>query len=241
MELFRLYDNCGMETKSNLIDAMQVDMDKQRIFAFVGAGGKTSTIFQLAHELAKLNKRVIITTTTHMYRPKNYLVLEEDKGKILEMLREYNLAVVGTLSGQGKISGVSEDTFIWMLDYADYILVEADGSKRLPLKAPNNYEPVLPPAVDEMVILAGLTSLYKPIKEVCHRYELAIKILNTNSNHKISPKDIGALMKTYIQDENLNYQMLLNQSNHEKYTKEAMEIQSYLREYRCILRTYDEQ
>lgn len=238
MELFGLYDNCAMELKSNFIEALQLDLKSQKVLAFVGAGGKTSCIFQLADELIQFGKRVIITTTTHMYRPKKYGVLDENKEKILKMLEIYNIAIVGIELGQAKISGVSEDTFIWLLDQADYILVEADGSKRLPLKVPNNYEPVLPPVTDEVVILAGLSGLYKPVNEVCHRYELAAKILNSKGGHKVTPKDIALLIKTYLQDKDQVYHILLNQSENEKHTKEAMEIQSYLKEYRCILRTY---
>ena len=41
------------------------------MIAFVGGGGKTTLIYELARELESVGKRVLVTTTTHMLRPKN--------------------------------------------------------------------------------------------------------------------------------------------------------------------------
>ena len=35
----------------------------------VGAGGKTSFLYALAHELSSLQRKVIITATTHLKKP----------------------------------------------------------------------------------------------------------------------------------------------------------------------------
>ena len=43
-----------------------------RIISIVGAGGKTSTMYDLAEELAKKGARVLITTSTHIAKPKQY-------------------------------------------------------------------------------------------------------------------------------------------------------------------------
>ena len=41
---------------------------KERAFiSFVGAGGKSTLFNRLAEELALKNKRIILTTTTHMF------------------------------------------------------------------------------------------------------------------------------------------------------------------------------
>ncbi len=45
------------------------------------------------------------------------------------------------------------------------LLIEADGSRRKPLKAPNQNEPVIPEFVDQVVVVAGLTGLGKPLSE----------------------------------------------------------------------------
>ena len=36
------------------------------VVSFVGGGGKTTTMFRLAYELAQQGKRVVTTTTTHI-------------------------------------------------------------------------------------------------------------------------------------------------------------------------------
>jgi probable selenium-dependent hydroxylase accessory protein YqeC len=45
------------------------------------------------------------------------------------------------------------------LDEVDHIIVEADGAARLPLKAPNQTEPVIPSKASLVVAVVGLDSL----------------------------------------------------------------------------------
>ena len=49
--------------------------DSPVVLAVTGAGGKTSCIAALAQELAEKGKRILVVTTTHMYRPERYGVL----------------------------------------------------------------------------------------------------------------------------------------------------------------------
>jgi probable selenium-dependent hydroxylase accessory protein YqeC len=37
--------------------------------SFIGAGGKTTTMFRLAHELREANAKVLVTTTTKIFKP----------------------------------------------------------------------------------------------------------------------------------------------------------------------------
>ena len=46
-----------------------MDISVDRVIAFVGAGGKTTLIQKMARELQENGKKVIVTTTTHMYIP----------------------------------------------------------------------------------------------------------------------------------------------------------------------------
>ena len=55
---------------------------------------------------------------------------------------------VGSASESGKFSA-PELTFRTLCALADYVIVEADGSKRLPLKAHAAHEPVIPPEVNQ--------------------------------------------------------------------------------------------
>ena len=54
---------------------------------------------------------------------------------------------------------------------ADYVLVEADGSHGLPLKAPNEKEPYLLGGESLVIAMAGMSGLQRPIAEAAHRAE----------------------------------------------------------------------
>ena len=51
------------------------------------------------------------------------------------------------------------------------MLVEADGSRRQPLKCFGLQEPVVPPCADCIVHIAGLSALGRPLEEACFRWE----------------------------------------------------------------------
>lgn len=63
----------------------------------------------------------------------------------------------------------------------DYVLAEADGSKRLPLKAHAAWEPVIPAAAANVVWVVGASGLGKPVTEVVHRPELFASVAAASS------------------------------------------------------------
>lgn len=54
----------------------------------------------------------------------------------------------------------------------DIVLIEADGSRKLPLKVPGNHEPVIPGQTNLILAVYGLSALGKTISEICQRHEL---------------------------------------------------------------------
>lgn len=94
-----LLDALGLETGSLQIKCPAAEiaecgseMDGKRlcrVISIVGAGGKTSTMFQLAKEYAGMGKRVIVTTSTHIFRPDGYEVVLKDQPEWLERLMEF--------------------------------------------------------------------------------------------------------------------------------------------------------
>ncbi len=54
---------------------------------------------------------------------------------------------------------------------ADHVLVEADGSRRLPLKAHAPWEPVIPACSARTVLVLGASGLGRPVREAVHRPE----------------------------------------------------------------------
>ena len=80
-----------------------------------------------------------------------------------------------------------------LLYLADEILIEADGSAHMPVKAPAEHEPVLFPYMDEVVIVMGAHAIGKPLQKVCHRVDYAKKILKCDADKIVTAADIKAL------------------------------------------------
>ena len=78
---------------------------------------------------------------------------------------------LGTLERNGKLSPFPLP-FSTLEQMADYVLVEADGSKRLPGKAHGQNEPQIPKESQRTILVFGASALHKPISEVIHRVEI---------------------------------------------------------------------
>lgn len=129
--------------------------------AVMGSGGKTSLVCRLADELSAA--RVIIATSTHM---RQVPALQTRVCAVAPGTP----AIVGTPCGDGKF-GPPEQSWAELCALADYVLVEADGSRGLPLKAHLPHEPVLPQEAGQVIAVLGLTGLGRPIAEAAHRPE----------------------------------------------------------------------
>lgn len=67
----------------------------------------------------------------------------------------------------GKVAAPPLAHFKKLEGVYDYLLLEADGSRQLPLKYHSERDPVVPEGA-YVVAVAGLSSLYKSIASVCH-------------------------------------------------------------------------
>ncbi len=138
------------------------------VTAIIGGGGKTTLMETLAGELSKKGK-VIITTTTHICRPKQYeTLLDADEAAISAALERSGIVCAASQAESGKLCAprLSMGT---LAQLADFVLVEADGAKRLPLKAHASHEPVIPPCAQRVVAVVGIDGIGKPIGAACHR------------------------------------------------------------------------
>ncbi len=144
--------------------------------AIVGGGGKTSLMFGLAGELGE---GTVVTTTTRIFAaqmklaPKVMVYSGEDVSKIDLGLDERSFVlVVGEVVGE-KAHGVSPDVVGKLLERPDvgYVLVEADGSRMRPCKAPADHEPVIPAETTLVIPVVGIDALGGRVSEVAHRPE----------------------------------------------------------------------
>lgn len=162
------------------------------ICAFVGSGGKTTLIKKMAAQLRSEGKSVFVTTTTHMFIEDDTL-LTDDADAIIRVIRENGYAMAGIPDGV-KIKALSKETFDKVCAAADVVLVEADGSRRLPLKYPGAAEPVIPDNTDSIYVLCGLNALGQQAKDVCHRLELVKECLGIEDDTLITPAHVQKLV-----------------------------------------------
>jgi probable selenium-dependent hydroxylase accessory protein YqeC len=149
-------------------------LGRRDLVALVGAGGKTSALRLLAGELSASGGRVLATTTTAMYardlRAVGPLFVDESEtvlaAALEESLQSAGAAGVARAEGvDGKLVGLTPATVdrLWARGLADFVLVEADGSKGLPLKAFAAHEPQVPESSSVVVVVAGLDVIGRPL------------------------------------------------------------------------------
>ena len=147
-----------------------LELDQHRIICLVGAGGKTSLMFAMAGELANLGNHVITSTTTKIFRPSRketpFVLLRKGTGDILKAIpdvihRYGHFTLAESRLPEKKLMGVSPETIdrLGALDAIGHIIVEADGAAQLPLKAPDEKEPVIPSKSSLIVVVVGIDSV----------------------------------------------------------------------------------
>ena len=163
--------------------------------AIIGSGGKTTLLFRLAQELARKG-RVIVTTTTHIRQPEDFPFALRAAGQ--------GRVCVGTPLPDGKLSA-PEQSMQELASLADYVLVEADGAARHPLKVHASHEPVIPENAREVICGVGASGLYRLAQEVVHRPEL---FLQRTGSAVATPEAVARV----LEEEHFHTQVLINQA-----------------------------
>ena len=174
-------------------EKLRLEPDCHRVVALVGAGGKTSTLYALAKEGVEAGRRVVVTTTTHMM-PHPGLPLTDHMEELPALLERHPAVTLGRFLRPDKLSeaGQPEECLRW----ADLVLVEADGARLRPLKAPADHEPVIPHGAAAVIATAGLDCLGKSIGEICHRPERVRALLGVGEDHILTPADVAAVLSS---------------------------------------------
>ena len=129
--------------------------------SFVGGGGKTALLFRYADELRADGYRVVVSTSTHMFRPDHVPVLRDyDAPEVSETLDRGQIVCIGRPAENGKITAPDTD-FERIGTCCDYLLIEADGAKGMPLKIPAVHEPVIPSCTAHVIAVMGLDACGK--------------------------------------------------------------------------------
>ncbi len=170
-----------------------LELGDRELISLVGGGGKSTLLFALGDELAAAGKRVLLTTTTKMGRN------QTDGGPTLcrsldcvtAALDENSPVMLVTGGDEHKVTGPPPEALDELFASADidYIIVEADGSRGRPLKAPASYEPVVPAGSTTVVILMGIDAVGRPLAEAAHRVTQAQRFTALEADHVMTAED----------------------------------------------------
>jgi probable selenium-dependent hydroxylase accessory protein YqeC len=232
-----------------VLEAIGLDTSASSVISIVGGGGKTTCMFRLAAELKKNKKKVLVTTTTKIYYPKKseFIYDEVYIGKNVFSIKEkvpqkdsgcIVVAADSYLAGDSKLHGFNCDqiTNIYKLQLFDFILIEADGARQKPVKAPGKNEPVIPKETSIIIGMIGFTCFGRPISEkTVHRVENFCSITGTSEGEIIDREAISELVKSTTGlfkgiPANATKIFLINQVDTEYQAQNALALARYIAE-----------
>lgn len=216
-----------METTSgNLASALKIEPG---ITAIIGSGGKSTLLKTLGLELMRAGGRVLLCTTTHMFPvgvpwdgSSRRLDSAPWKPGALHVpgctceacagMNRGSICQAGVLDPEtGKLSAPAEP-LNELAQRFDYVLTEADGSKRLPLKAHAAWEPVIPAGTANVIWVVGALGLGKPINEAVHRPELFCERCGCELTDIATPERVAQVLNVELRMLSLNnVRVMLNQ------------------------------
>jgi probable selenium-dependent hydroxylase accessory protein YqeC len=174
--------------------------------ALIGAGGKTTTMFHLARELRDQGGKILVTTTTKIFKPNkphvDRLFLVEDLAALSEACAAIPAPVIIgaglAINDEGKLLGMPS---AWLDEMNqskqfDAILVEADGAASRLFKIPGDGEPVIPASCQLTIWLMAIGVLNKPLDAAwIHRAERAASLLAVDEKELMTQESIVKLVQ----------------------------------------------
>ena len=237
--------------QNSITAALQLSIPNHAVISITGSGGKTSLIFAWAHELAGSGKRTVITTTTHMAHPDHVkddpccpyggvtavFVPSDGSKPVSDILADIdnqleceNIVMVVSPDPErpAKVMSPPQAVMDHLYKTADVVLIEADGSRRMPLKWPAPWEPVVPGNTDITVCVAGLSSLGSRPCDVMYGYEYLPEAMRRET---VDASLISAVLVSLDGGQKAaqgEYRAFLNQADNAELKRTASGIQNIL-------------
>ncbi len=187
--------------------ATSLDLGPSEHIALVGGGGKTTILHALGRQL---KGSVILTTTTRMgsHQHGGFKVVSPDEDPATQAKHEPVLVwnqtesepdgeSSGKSGSQGpgpKVSGVSPEACDRFAEQVDHVVVEADGSRRMPFKAPAPFEPVVPTSVSKLISVIGSDALGRVISDQCHRPLRVAALAKCHPYQRLDPAHAASVL-----------------------------------------------
>ena len=154
----------------DLVHALRLDQDTR--LAIVGAGGKSSLMFKAGMQFGV---RAILSASTHLakeqigFANRHIFINDPEQIQAVNISPDEVLLMTGKIIEDGRTAGLDFFTLERVKELADRLqaplLIEADGSRGLPIKAPADHEPAIPDWVNCVVTVTGLSGIGKPLTE----------------------------------------------------------------------------
>ena len=174
--------------------ANALGLGDHELVSLVGGGGKTTVLFALGSQLAGT---VVLTTTTKMGRDRtggHEPLLAPSDETLLGGLADRRVALAWRAVSDHKALGVQPQVCDRWFGLVDHVVVEADGSRRMPFKAPLDYEPVVPSRTTTLVACVGAAALGAMISEQCQRPERVAAIAGCSPEDRLTPQRLAAVL-----------------------------------------------
>ena len=171
-----------------------LEIKEGEIVALVGGGGKST----LLSALGEFHGRgTVLTTTTKMGSDQiggaNLLIRPSEKELSKALDKTSPLLIWDRIDGE-KAFGVDPSLPESWLPKAVRVIVEADGARRHPAKAPAPYEPVLPLGVTTVIAVIGADAIDRVIEDQCHRPLRVAAVVNCSPYERLTPKRAAVLL-----------------------------------------------
>lgn len=214
---------------ASLFEACELNADHREILSLTGGGGKTTVIRRLQRECMERNIFHGVSTTTHMQYKKNESFLGMPSlESFLEIYQKCGTVWMGETVSEEKMKGFPESFLKKTIETGAWLLLEADGAKCLPVKAPEEHEPVIFSETTQVWNVYGLDGLYRPIGESCFRSEKVAELLRKDQSDPLMPEDLVTLAVSPLGGRKLveerPYHVILNKADTEQERTLAMAI-----------------
>jgi len=183
------------------------------ITAIIGGGGKTTLLQRVGEELSE--EHTVLLTTTTKIMPFADIVWADSLEQLKNLKKTHSLLCAGTfIKETGKLAG-PDILFSKLAEEFEYVLVEADGAARRPIKAHAQHEPVIPEEANQVICVVGVSGFGRAIEDCVHRPERYAELAGVDCSMPVTPETQAAV----LQAEALHDRIYVNQVE----TKQDME------------------
>lgn len=222
--------------EDSLFESLGLKEACREVISLTGGGGKTTVIRRLQKECTERSVFHAVSTTTHMQYEKNESFLGiPSLESFLEIYKRTGTVWMGIPVSEEKMKGMPEEFLHQVMETGAWLLLEADGAKCLPVKAPEVHEPVILPESTRVCQVYGLDALDHPIEERCFRSYKVAEILGKRESDLLTERDLAVLAASLLGGRksvgDRPYDVILNKADTQEKRERAMEAAEKMKEY----------